>query len=148
MEVVMSTTQGTTRPQQVFSPLTPDELQKITRQAHAGQARALRALLRRSAQRLSSTLTGLGAAASGALNTVGEWRQRRRARAELGGLSDVMLKDIGVCRSEIPWLAQHGRSDHPSRTIGLALVRQRLPRRLAPVPPAGAAVPSPDKHAA
>lgn len=142
----MSNTERTILPQPAFQPPTPEELQQTIRSGHARQARALRVLLRRSAQWLRRTLMHFGASAWRVMQAVGEWRRRRRTRAELGGLSDVVLKDIGVCRSEIPWLAQHSRSDHPSRTIAVARLHQRLPRRLAPVLPGSAA--PPDKHAA
>jgi uncharacterized protein YjiS (DUF1127 family) len=29
------------------------------------------------------------------------WRERRRTRGELAGMSDRELQDIGICRSEI-----------------------------------------------
>jgi uncharacterized protein YjiS (DUF1127 family) len=33
-------------------------------------------------------------------------RRRRRAERELGSLSDAVLKDIGVARTEISWIAR------------------------------------------
>ena len=36
-------------------------------------------------------------------------RQRLRAMVELGSLSDLELEDIGVYRSEIHWVVNHGR---------------------------------------
>ncbi|HEY1259322.1 MAG TPA: DUF1127 domain-containing protein [Stellaceae bacterium] len=33
------------------------------------------------------------------------WRQRSRARAELAGLDDRMLRDIGVTRAEAEYLS-------------------------------------------
>jgi uncharacterized protein YjiS (DUF1127 family) len=45
-------------------------------------------------------------------------RQRRRAMAQLGALSDLALKDIGVRRSEIYWVVTHGRHDPPARALG------------------------------
>jgi uncharacterized protein YjiS (DUF1127 family) len=41
------------------------------------------------------------AASFGSLGTI---LHRRRMERELHSLSDVMLKDIGVARSEIPWI--------------------------------------------
>ena len=38
-----------------------------------------------------------------------EWRRIRRSTAELSGLSDRMLKDIGVGRHDIERLARYGR---------------------------------------
>ena len=38
-----------------------------------------------------------------------ERRRHYRAMAQLQILSDRSLKDIGVPRSQIPWMAQHGR---------------------------------------
>ena len=35
------------------------------------------------------------------------WRQRRRAYAELASLDDRSLADIGVTRSEIPYVLSH-----------------------------------------
>lgn len=45
-------------------------------------------------------------------------RQRLRAMAELGALSDLELKDIGVYRSEIHWVVNHGRHAPPANTLG------------------------------
>jgi uncharacterized protein YjiS (DUF1127 family) len=41
-------------------------------------------------------------------------RRQRRATAELHGLSDRLLKDIGVPRSEIHWIARQGRRQQRS----------------------------------
>ena len=37
---------------------------------------------------------------------IGRWRRERAMVAALGALDDAMLKDIGVYRGEIPWLAR------------------------------------------
>jgi uncharacterized protein YjiS (DUF1127 family) len=46
-----------------------------------------------------------------------EHRRQYRAMAQLQTLSDRSLKDIGVPRSEIPWLAQHGRYERHRRAV-------------------------------
>ena len=46
-----------------------------------------------------------------------EHRRQYRAIAQLQILSDRSLKDIGVARSEIQWLAQHGRDERPRQRI-------------------------------
>jgi uncharacterized protein YjiS (DUF1127 family) len=43
-----------------------------------------------------------------------ERRQRLRAMAMLATLTDRELRDIGVSRSEIPWLVNHGREVLPA----------------------------------
>lgn len=40
-----------------------------------------------------------------------EWRERRRVRAALSGLSDWELLDIGTTRGEIDYVASHRDSD-------------------------------------
>jgi uncharacterized protein YjiS (DUF1127 family) len=48
-------------------------------------------------------------------------RQHLRAMAELGAFSDLELKDIGVYRSEIQWVVNHGRHATPvsmNRNLG------------------------------
>jgi uncharacterized protein YjiS (DUF1127 family) len=45
-------------------------------------------------------------------------RQRLRAMAQLGALSDLELKDIGVRRSEIYWVVSHGRDAPPANMLG------------------------------
>jgi uncharacterized protein YjiS (DUF1127 family) len=39
------------------------------------------------------------------------WRKRRRLQAFLYGLSDRSLKDIGIARAEIEWLALNGSDE-------------------------------------
>ncbi len=43
-------------------------------------------------------------------------RAERKARRELFDLSDVVLKDLGVDRSEVASIVRHGRSDATRRT--------------------------------
>jgi len=44
-----------------------------------------------------------------------EWRKRERIRAELSGFSDRELRDVGVTRSEIDYIA----SNHPIEPRGI-----------------------------
>ena len=65
---------------------------------------------------LHATGPAIGHLAMQALAALVRWRraravrrQRLRAMAQLGALSDLELKDIGVYRSEIQWVVNHGR---------------------------------------
>jgi uncharacterized protein YjiS (DUF1127 family) len=49
---------------------------------------------------LGNLLHGLSA-------SVARWRQRQRALAELSALDDRSLADIGITRSEIPYVLSH-----------------------------------------
>jgi uncharacterized protein YjiS (DUF1127 family) len=46
------------------------------------------------------TAGGLGRWARAALSRFAVWRQRSRSRADLAGLDDRMLRDIGITRVE------------------------------------------------
>jgi uncharacterized protein YjiS (DUF1127 family) len=41
------------------------------------------------------------------LHGLADWRQRKRAYAELAALDDRSLADIGITRSEIPYVLSH-----------------------------------------
>jgi uncharacterized protein YjiS (DUF1127 family) len=43
--------------------------------------------------------------------SVADWRQRQRAYAELASLDDRSLADIGITRSEIPYVLSHATLD-------------------------------------
>ena len=40
-------------------------------------------------------------------------RQRRQRRADLGRLSDHALKDIGLCRNDVAYIARYGTDPRP-----------------------------------
>ena len=44
-------------------------------------------------------------------NAFQEWRKRQRLLANLSDLSDSELRDIGITRSEIDYVASHRESD-------------------------------------
>lgn len=49
----------------------------------------------------------LGNVLHGLTSSVAGWRQRQRAYAELAALDDRSLADIGITRSEIPYVLSH-----------------------------------------
>jgi uncharacterized protein YjiS (DUF1127 family) len=49
----------------------------------------------------------LGNLLHGVSASVAGWRQRQRAYAELSALDDRSLADIGITRSEIPYVLSH-----------------------------------------
>jgi uncharacterized protein YjiS (DUF1127 family) len=118
-----------------FRAITPDEHHRIVRQARAEQARIMRSLIRLMARRVRRAAAGcrlavdnlakeIAAAGARRFRSCADWKRHRRAMAVLNGLSDASLKDIGVTRSEIPWVAKHGRSDRLAH--GFAKPRPQL----------------------
>ncbi|HXZ02304.1 MAG TPA: DUF1127 domain-containing protein [Stellaceae bacterium] len=47
--------------------------------------------------------------------SIAEWRERQRAYAELASLDDRSLADIGITRSEIPYVLSHA-TEHRAET--------------------------------
>ena len=59
-------------------------------------------------------LNFMGKLLNGLTATLVEWRQRQRAYAELASLDDRSLADIGITRSEIPFvLSRATAADRP-----------------------------------
>lgn len=52
-------------------------------------------------------LNFMGKLLNGLTATLVEWGQRQRAYAELSSLDDRSLADIGITRSEIPFVLSH-----------------------------------------
>jgi uncharacterized protein YjiS (DUF1127 family) len=50
------------------------------------------------------------------LHGLADWRQRRQAYAELAALDDRSLADIGITRSEIPFVLSHAAEPRASIT--------------------------------
>ena len=48
------------------------------------------------------------------------WRQRQRAYAELFALDDRSLADIGITRSEIPYVLSHAAAARNPRALAAA----------------------------
>ena len=53
----------------------------------------------------------LGNLLHGLTASVADWRHRQRAYAELASLDDRSLADIGITRSEIPFVLSHKHGD-------------------------------------
>ena len=91
--------------------------QMMIRETHAARAKLSRAMVRHLSRALRRALIHL------ATNLIVRWRawaerrQQLRAMAQLQGCSDYELKDLGVSRSEIPWVARHGRYEPPLRAV-------------------------------
>ena len=65
--------------------------------------------------RASSRRRWIGRAFAGVARSLRGRLQMRRALAELASHDDRMLRDIGINRSEIPYVVRYGRSaDHVS----------------------------------
>jgi len=64
---------------------------------------------------LGNTLHGVG-------ERIGEWRRYQQAYRELASLDDRALADIGVTRSEIPFILTH--VSDPSRVIAVDAANQ------------------------
>jgi uncharacterized protein YjiS (DUF1127 family) len=93
-----------------LSPLQREALvQRIIREAHAEQAKALRAALRTLVAWLRKLTVAAGAAVARLGRAYADRRRYGRQMAELQALSDYELKDIGLRRSEIYWVVRHGR---------------------------------------
>lgn len=51
-------------------------------------------------------------------------QQRRQTRRSLQALDDLMLKDIGISRSDIEWLSRHEAARERARTTALDACRR------------------------
>jgi len=58
-----------------------------------------------SAFRAPVALDRLTASSKGVLDTLRAWNKRARERAQLGGLDDRMLRDIGITRTDALFLS-------------------------------------------
>lgn len=81
--------------------LSAPELEYYMARARYERALALQKLLRASAAALAGAFRGLGKMAA----AIGRRRRRRAALVELRSLDERMLKDIGLARGDIPYLA-------------------------------------------
>jgi uncharacterized protein YjiS (DUF1127 family) len=94
----------------------------MTRDAHAAPARLIRTRFRRLRLRLANAMASARNAvlhlASHSLAALIRWQQSQRAMTELAALSDRELKDLGMHRSHILWVANHGRHDPLASLIG------------------------------
>jgi uncharacterized protein YjiS (DUF1127 family) len=138
-----------------FRPLTPDEQHRIVREAKAERARAVRFLCRLLARRLGRATAqqwravrdftlDVGVTVAALRRSYAEWRRHRLAVAELEMLRDGALKDIGVCRSEIEWVARYGR--FTPRTVRME--RAARPAESANAMPSETARAAPQRRAA
>jgi uncharacterized protein YjiS (DUF1127 family) len=57
-------------------------------------------------------LNVLGNLLHGLSTGLADWRQRNRAYAELAALDDRSLADMGITRSEIPYVISHAPARH------------------------------------
>lgn len=73
-------------------------------------------------------LAGKGAKAAG---TIGRAIERRRVLADLAGLDDHMLKDIGVTRTDLRDAAAVPLLRDPTRVLVLRTIERRTAARLA-----------------
>lgn len=46
------------------------------------------------------------------LRSLARWFRLRRCRTQLNGLSDHLLRDIGISRGEIDYVIQYGQHPH------------------------------------
>ena len=75
----------------------------LRRPPHAAEVRVTWRFVARAPGRL--VLWSCAMIAAG-MRTIGRWRLERRIAATLERLDDATLKDIGICRSEIPYVAR------------------------------------------
>ena len=85
----------------------------VQRRAIARAARRERA--RRFAVRVREAISG--AVDERITGAAVRWFRRRRYRAELDGLSEQMLADIGIARADIPALVRHAYSRQQDRRV-------------------------------
>jgi uncharacterized protein YjiS (DUF1127 family) len=94
-------------------PLSPQQrgalVQRVIREARADRARAIRGAVRSLPARLWRAVTATGSAIARLGRAFADRRRHGRQMAELQGLTDYELKDIGLRRSEIYWVVHHGR---------------------------------------
>jgi uncharacterized protein YjiS (DUF1127 family) len=58
---------------------------------------------------------------------VADWRKRRTAILELSRLSDVTLRDIGVCRADIPRVVDEALTAERNARIPCVVTRVQRP---------------------
>jgi uncharacterized protein YjiS (DUF1127 family) len=56
---------------------------------------------------ISSSVSSWAVTPRSALRGMGRWYRERRMAKAMEALNDATLKDIGICRCEIPWIARN-----------------------------------------
>ena len=74
--------------------------------AQIERAHMIRHLARRTGQRLGEALATAASHTGSLLQDARLWLRRRAVTQELARLDDRMLKDIGLYRGDIPWVAE------------------------------------------
>lgn len=113
----------------VVNPENRDHLREINEARAAAFQDAVRALIR-GGSRVVGALSALPRRVRG-------WRRARRTRAELAGLSDALLADIGLGRADIETVADAVRrapDRDPLVTLGHRAGEAQAPTRALPIP--------------
>jgi uncharacterized protein YjiS (DUF1127 family) len=120
-----------------FRALTPHQkeayLYLAIRRAEAARREVLRDALSQLGSGLRAVATACTGMVGGGWTAYRSWRLRRLAEAELRGLDDRLLRDLGISRSEIGSLVRNGGHDATRRPRPQPRARLGVPQLRAQI---------------